>query len=578
MIYYIVAWTVLGIACSIVGLAVVNGLGVMEYRHWMHQSDRLLVSTWLGVALLPIALLAASVLIPLSTSMGGLAVIGLCAIALWSSKTRDALVDHLSAWSTSQSWIGALIVAVVAAFMTQPVEWIDAGLYHYSAIQWLFEFGTVRGLGLVMTNLGFTSSWFAIAAPFNPPILDARATATLNGFVLVLVCVTVWQALGHLFQGKARRPDYVLLALMGLLLPLILGLNLLSEILVSPSPDFPVLIVVGIVAWALAMVCDRAHDASSLEAHAFNAVPMGASAIPLLLAIGAVNFKLTAIPALGLTALYFAWQQRRRWRSLSVGAGLVTLLLLPMVGVTILKTGCPLYPSTALCLDLPWSVLEADVAKAASDTHNWVSWYGAPPAGAIPWLWAFQQWLADDKLNLATTALGIVGLGCTGYLLPRLRRWPGGGWVLGLAIAGFAFLLSTAPFLRFTITYLLLPLALVIADLAQHRPPLLVKRLAVGTALGLKGGTSVVGSVAIAAAVAYGIIVGTLVLPPPMRQVQTMQQTVNGVTYSIPEAGELCWATQIPCAFEVLDSLQLRSPVRGLRGGFVDTRLAAPPE
>lgn len=66
---------------------------------------------------------------------------------------------------------------VIANLTTQRVTWYDVGLYHFGSIRWLAEHGAVPGLALINSKFGFTSSWFALAAPFNPEIFGSRVSA-----------------------------------------------------------------------------------------------------------------------------------------------------------------------------------------------------------------------------------------------------------------------------------------------------------------------------------------------------------------------------------------------------------------
>jgi hypothetical protein len=659
MLYFIVVWPILLLVATIVGLGVLSRLGRLM-GSFGDPFDRLIVAPWLGLLVLAVALLAVSVALPLSPLIGLLVALALVLLAQSSGADRQALGVLLGGLSARHYWVGALLTVSVAAFNSGPVTWTDTGYYHYSVIQWLAQYGSVPGVALLFSNLGFTSAWFALAAPFSPIGIAPQVSAVANGAVTLLVlgqlgwCVTrCWG------RGSVRLSDRFLLLFYGLLLPFMLRLSPLAEIRVSPSPDYPVAMLVGVVAWSMLVVAQRP-------------APARGGLMPLVLAAGAVSLKLTALPLLGVASgfwLFCEWSRQRfeqsvgcdsgqspqlnsgdaldrrlnpsfnqaidqplnqpfaqsfnqlinqpfnrlsAGRSVLIGLIFLGVMLSPLLIASLVTSGCPLYPSAVLCLDLPWSPTPQSVATTAANTHGWTTWYGAAPAGTNPWVWTVSQWLRTSRKQQITAGLLLAAILAAGYVVmvqiwrsvrpaPQIsdraarsavdrHRDPGASgklWVAFLGVSGIVFLMLTSPFFRFSLPYIALLLALLLAvvlpigrarsapDLAWYRRWSKAHRRMSGAVL-----AAVVLLVTVAQLKSRP---ATLLLPPPLPASIIVTKRANDILYSAPASGDvpilpntppsvhkdLCWAARLPCAFEVPDNVQLRDAQRGIAGGFV---------
>ncbi|MEQ9482407.1 hypothetical protein [Coleofasciculus sp. F4-SAH-05] len=116
-----------------------------------------------------------------------------------------------------------------------------------------------------------------------------------------------------------------------------------------------------------------------------------AKTIPLILSAGAVTIKLSALPLLPIGFLFYLMgnQLTIKIKRLLTGSAIVILLLSPMVLYSLTTSGCPLYPSTFMCLDLPWSV---SIEKAVKETQPIKFW------------WVFSD---SDESGLTAIALGL---------------------------------------------------------------------------------------------------------------------------------------------------------------------------
>jgi hypothetical protein len=537
--------------------------------------DRMIAAIWLALVTSAVALLAISFMFPLSPLVGAIVILSFCLLSLLSQKTRAELREL---W-VQRSWIliavfftGSIIVSALTA---REVTWVDTGLYHYSSIQWLAHYGTVPGLALLLANFGFTSSWFAFAAPLNGDFFDDRFSAVTNGFVF-LVAVLHWIiSLVHFSTRQAYLSDQFTFLFLSIVLPFTVRSNLLSVILVSPSPDLPVFLLVFVIAWSILVSLPQ-----QMEAHYSTVTQLNTRIIPLVLSVGAVTIKLIALPLLFISFLFSVSTPNLTLRRVGIVSAIVIVLISPMVISAITTSGCPLFPSNLFCLDLPWSPKAKMIKAIATGTHGWTAWFGKPPSGTNTSLWLLQKWLTSEKLNQAIAFMIFISLFCLLDLI-RIRRKiliQPLLWMAVVAISGTTFLMSTAPFFRFIFPYvMILPVlwvvirfeatfiaveSAVIKQIAERNFHRFLSRLLL---------TSPFFVVTLMFAIGFtnhSLI--HLVMPPRLREVEVEQKQANNILYFAPKvSAHLCWATQLPCAFEIRDHVTLRDPNRGVAGGFV---------
>ncbi|WP_421655572.1 LIC_10190 family membrane protein [Leptothermofonsia sp. ETS-13] len=568
MLYFIAVWVLLLIICGVIGTGILNGFQITCFER---PGDRWIVAEWLGIVVLAIALLATAIVVPLSPLIGLLIAASLCLLSLCSPQTQIELAvfwQHL----TLKRLLGGLGFAIaIAAITSQPVTWIDTGLYHYNLIQWLAKFGTVPGLSLVLSNLGFTSSWFALAAPLNPELLGSRAIAVTNGFIYWVATLHFVTSAITILRGKGQLSEWFITFFWLMVLPVCLGYRLMAEILISPSPDLPNFLLVGVVSWAMLVIaCKSPSSKASRSALVSDRI------VPLILAVGAVSIKLTAMPLLLVSGFFFITDRRLTMPGIALGLGVVVGLLLPLLLSGTLTSGCPLYPSTIVCFDLPWSRPLEHIRSVAEKTHNWTTWYGTPPDGGNRWLWLFWKWFETDAPNKAIAFLTALSALLSIYLGAIVHHKQSGGiiWVMAIAISGIIFFLLTAPFIRFVFPYLTLLPALTgviystghqsvfqriqgftydhTRKIARLFPVFLLFLATLVTASNLRYDYS------------------RLLLPPSLREVVVIKKQVNGIDFLSPAGeDELCWGTRIPCAFEINQNVGLRDPRQGIQGGFI---------
>ena len=606
MLFLTTAWTVLILACFVIGIAILNWV---QGDCFERIGDRFIVAVWLGVIILAVSLLAASLVLPLSPLVGAVITVSLAAVALRSHRTRTEIVTLRSVLSLA--WIFRLITLAlaVAAFEARAITWYDTGLYHFQVIRWLSRFGAVPGLALIHGRFGFTSSWFALAAPFNAGIFEARIGAITGGFAFLLATLHFLISTARILKNQGSLEDWFVITSLSISLPIVSLLGL-SALRVSPSPDLPVIILTVLVAWTIIVISGKKIKTDKNSTR-------DPKIIPLLLSAGAVTMKVSALPLLFVSFFFYIFGKRLSVQRILFCSAISFLLILPMLIFGLITSGCPLYPSSLMCLDLPWSVGE-EKAKAMSEViQNWARWSGPTPAYANSWNWLWH-WVKSEKKELLIfliicSILSLVAIAKASNKV-RIR---GQNYLLALGGLGLVFMIYAAPTLRFGLGYLAIIPAFLIAiyctpfratavliasGVSSHswlipywRPKIVLVMLVITIIVYLVVRfyqpkiTSNVFPIfllflmVIVPLKNYSVKPNTqlhLLLPPKIQTPKKLlDKKVNNIIYFKPDGKrdgkrdkkeDRCWAAELPCTpYLTHKNIKLRDPERGIGAGFI---------
>ena len=109
-------------------------------------------------------------------------------------------------------------------------------------------------------RLGFTSSWFALAAPFNAAGFDSchRCYGRLGLFLLTLQTLI---CLSRVLEAMGRRADWLFISGATLLMPVFVW----HAVPISANPDVPLAILVLVTGWTIVVL--NTVTAESFGAH-----------------------------------------------------------------------------------------------------------------------------------------------------------------------------------------------------------------------------------------------------------------------------------------------------------------------
>lgn len=549
-------------------IGAVGALVVTRFRSYraLPLSERLLLSAWIGIFVLSNALLALSLLAPLSPLAGGGTLVALAGLALCSDRVREEASIALRT-VTLRTSIGILALSMGCAVLgSKGVTWYDSGLYHYGVIRWLAEYGAVPGVALLHSRFGVASSWLALLAPLDSGWFAARSTTAAGGVAVFLVVALLVLAITRWANGRAAASDRFAATASLFLLPLILWMG------ASPTPDLAVIAVSILTAWSILRV-EEVYDGRP------PAAPVDIHLIPFLLALGAVSIKLSAAALLLVSGPYAVHRSSWKMRSSAVAvlAGIVVLVPAALYGWT--TSGCAFYPVSALCTEAPWSVGAGTAKAETAIIGTWARWDGFAPKGAGPGDWILP-WL--QRHPLVTTLLALATAAALD-LVHRRASYAARGlpWVLTLGVTGLVFVALSAPAPRFLLASAAVLPALWLAVRKEVGP---------GPAQGWPGTRGTITFAAASGGAAFLLVVATLVLtvgsrslrgrasasqllwPPEMHTPpELIARHGRDFRYWSPGQGDdRCWAAPLPCTpYPVRPSVRLRDPHQGFGAGFI---------
>lgn len=582
------------VVVGVCGLVVGNALLIMldPMRHFDRAGDRAIISTWIGLLTLANIFLVISLLGPLSPLVALTATLLLLLLSLSSAQNRMNLRALLYRPPTA-SLVGVTALSLgTAAYCTQVIVWYDSGLYHLQVIKWLSEFGLVPGLGLVHSRFGFISSWFALPAAFNHGVFEGRVAALPGALCLLLLLVHGLLAFHRIFGRRSRTQDLFMAAASMLVVPVILVWGMPN----SPSPDFPVIVLIIVVAWTMSA------NSGSGKSHNDFRLWGTATLIPLVLAVGAVSIKLSALPLAMVAGCFHLFSDRFDFKKV-LGAGcLVVLALAPVAAAGVVVSGCAFYPVAFLCADLPWTLGTTMAQADATIIRESARWGVAPtPAHATSLNWILP-WFRNEKV---CTALILFSLWATVSLLFRREsRTRQSKYVIFLGLAGILFMFYGAPTWRFGLGYLIVVPALAATSCTNLYNFLLekIKGISVLNSFGFIGLISAAfialhvhiiprpSYTLLDEAVANNLVTSeegphfNLIFPPHIWNLSYDSDTMTGETialenliieeqvgdivYHRPAESDVCWDAPLPCSPSGLGEIELRLEDEGLRGGF----------
>ena len=432
------------------------------------------VLSWIGTISLSLILLFISLFVPISFPLLLSISFVLAVASLSYSKIRASIRKYFRKMSVP--WLSGLllIIVLVGYISTAKTTFYDSGLYHFQVIQWLSSYGTVPGLALLHNRFGFTSIWFALASPFNAGLLEKQALALTGGFALFLSLTQLASCIYHVSIASKNKSlqaaSWFYISAMFFYLPY----SIRWSHIVTASPDPPVdLLAIQIVWLILAISLNvRINTKEPVSAHDDEKSPalfnVDITIIPLLLATGAMAIKLSALPLVVVTFVFYCFY---RFTVESVvcrffnGLMIISLIISPILVVNLFSSGCPLYPSSIFCTNLPWSVGSEDAHKMSVVIRDWARWVGPLPKNANELNW-FTRWLGirvETTFLIIVSFASLIGLSLTSKK-SRLRYEI---YLYAMGIIGIVFMIYKAPDPRFGISFLIILPCLAIARLIQ---------------------------------------------------------------------------------------------------------------
>jgi hypothetical protein len=452
--YAIIACVFLGMGRALAGVL----------RTGFQLPDRYFAHVWLGWVAAILLLQVWHLFLPIN-AIATLFVFVVGAVLFLQRASKFAVAFRKSALQPVNSLWVLLLVGIaswVALRAMLPPEEYDSGLYHLNTIRWLNEYRIVPGLGNLHARLAYNQSLFLYVASLNLYPFFNHGHNLADSFLFLLVsfeCLTgAVTYCRQIFHG--HRKTLRLEPLPTLVLPFLIYI-VLEHSLSSSTPDFAsclLQLVLVFHLWRLLIARPLSHRAVS-EAKFITILSAAAVTVKLsnlvyaFLSAGISLFWCCVRPHFSLRSVW------RTFRTLVVSS-----LLLVGVWMTrgIVMSGCPVFPSTFMCLRLDWSV----PLQTVQDEANWIySWARAPDQpwqqvlGQSEWLVPWFKRMLSDKIEVTYPLAVFVMLIVTlvpiliifGSSIARNPLQPNFKFMLCLcpSIGGLIFWFLTAPEPRF---------------------------------------------------------------------------------------------------------------------------------
>lgn len=624
IVMILVTWAIAG--------PILIGLGLLLRRTWGCKTVRALdclTAFWVGFCLVMLILQILHLLLPVDWRstfiLSALGIMGL----VWNIRPLwRGFIQTLK-----RRWLTAIVLLAgatwLADFASAQCATYDSGLYHLSAVRWVYTYPIVPGLGNLHDRLAFNNSAFLYDAAFNVGTWRERPYHVANGLLMTAI---FWQVVRGAFrllrrhneQRAADLFDFMLLvpvlfitngpmklcissytpdvttsalacATFSLLLRFVLYSR--SDITLVPEPDTKARPSKTKKTPALDVTTGTVDlsptEFAKEQAYALTAILlMATGAICIKLTLAAFSFVTAAV--LGLCFILHMRRQRLPYgRPLVIAAGLAMMLLVPWAARGVITSGYPAFPSTFGGLPVPWKIPPAEL----KNLQFWIGLYGRQEAPGPPlegWTWLGPWWNHNLRyymtMPLGTILVGSVLLLATCIRPMRRLRW--NQWLLWAPLfAGLAFWFFTAPAFRFGMYAFFILMALPPA-LACHMfvPPERPRRL--GVALAMAGNLLLAGyfiwtmtpaNIPIGIDQTAGRLIvrgATYYIPPgpnkgfypPCSQFfpMTTRTTNSRLSIYLPVFADLCWDAPLPCAppDKFRPELKLRRP-NDLGSGFI---------
>lgn len=546
MVSLVIIWSVIGLFCLPLGKTIFH---LIQAPKTQFHDDRVIIYLWLGFIFGSNLFLLISQFTALTPIVGIVTVIVCLGVALitklitWPKylSLRQIIVDRPNIFLVKTFLLVALFTAPISA---QTVLWADTDGYQYPVIKWLANYGTVKGLGLLHIRFAHIPTATTINALFDHGILEARTSLISNGFMSLLLLLHFCIKLKKLCSSaqKLTLSDWFILCFT----PIIYFNAVDMWVIRSANPDLAVMYLAGVLGWLLLVSGE-------------NDQPMQRSIarLGMCLAVGAVTLKLNALP-LGIGAtLFYIYHYRQQIKAILLGFFLSGLWLIPCFLYGWQTSGCPLFPSSIGCGNVPWGFSGEEVKNYGRYIYEFNVNFSRSQ---------FQEY----PLLLGLPLLGIPSTLSVVWQARKLHRPE--VWILLCGnLLSIIFIAVLAPALRFGIGYIMSIVSLAMSLYLWKVPRIVSEKVS--------RKLSSIDPLIIFAFTLLILLLITLrdwnswhwLLPPalPPADRVLVKQALN-FSYNFPdnELG-LCGSTPLPCGVDNLAKVKLINIDRGLSGGFI---------
>ncbi len=558
------AWLLAGLLCVGTGQLVRRA-----FRADAHTVDDLLLSFWLGWAVLLIGLQLWHLVFPVDDRARiAVATVGVLGLAVggasaWRPLPRRALRN-------APALVAVVLIAwLLSNLSLEGARFGDTGSYYVPTIAWILQYPIVIGLGNLYAAYAYNQSHFLYAAVLEGGPLAHRSLHVANSLLLLFAVTRSVLAFWRLVAP--RRRVSAIDVFYALLLPAQAELAT-GFFLTSTAPDFAVS-VWGMV--ASGQLISLVSEGRSGRRFSLLGVGLLAAVGPTL-KLSAAGLALPLLITAVIAWLHLEHPTVRVALGMGVGLAVIGLLALaPWAAGNVLLSGCPLFPSATLSLPVAWRV--------NLDVQRWIQ--STMFIGDLRVLRTDPWWVAQRLQSFGWAApevLGPVVVGICGVLVAvswRLLRGRRRGAVKRLPalvvlppVVALGLCLAYTPVPRYAgaAVWLFAVQAVMLAFTDATRAATFGRGVSAVLILGA------VTAVLFARLPALRWL-GEFPSDPSVTAEEL--QLPSGLRVNLPQTGLACWYAPLPCApFTPHPGLRLRYE-GDLRSGFwIDPGVPVPPD
>lgn len=560
MLSFLITWSILLPVCLLIGLLILNLCNGYQFTV---SGDRFIISIWLGIVILCLCCITIALFFPVSPMIGGIMSLAWILVSLLSQKVRRDFYQLFKLLSP-QNFIKGLILSIaIAIFTSQQIIWFDTGLYHLGSIHWISQFGAVPGVGLINSKFGFTSSWFAFSAPLIFDWTEGKIGAISNGYLMLISFFHISIILHKSKENILTIPNLFIGFFLLLIMVIYILDNTNGNSLISFSHDIPVALLIGIISWSMLIITSN----SFLPPRLFT---LDSNLIPLLLATGTISIKLTAIPVFGVILLFYFWSNKSFIKQSILVVSLIFILLLPNALFSIKTSGCPIYPSQIMCLNLPWT-MNTEIIKTENDQIIGMEKIAADSNPIMELIQKRWKWFKSSiKMQITVFLYGLsLILGILIIRQKNLSLKSTQNWLVFLGILGTSFIMIVVPLIRFGMGYFLLIPSLFGANYCYHKKYQFKINIFKQIHQPIKKFSWLIITIILLISGASNLE-NRLLFPAKLLESTLIKAQNNDVEYTYPADFYLrCWGAELPCAaLPIKSNIQLRDANKGIKAGF----------
>ena len=345
------------------------------------------------------------------------------------------------------SWEGLVyfIIGMVCAFFASRGSFhLDTQIYHAQAIQWIEEYGVVKGLGNLQSHFAYNSSYFAYAALFGMKFILGYSLHTTTGFFTLFMVVFALRHVKDFWKHSRHMADMAGMAV------LLYGIVILCGIM-SPASDYVTNLFALYIIMKWCILVER-REKNMLD---YGLICVACVFLATFKLSGAFLALLSVYPAIELI-------KNKQWKQILalIGAGL--LVVVPFLIRNIVISGWLVYPLPAIDLfSVDWKMPAEFVKRDADQIKVWGRClYDVALVDLKVWEWIGIWWEEQERYHQMLIYANV--LGGFLWLLKIFRDGLKRKLIEWNIIVMFAALLvclaawfMTSPFVRYGLSFLL---------------------------------------------------------------------------------------------------------------------------